>query len=168
MSVEEQERLTREAVTREAVTGETLQGWVVPALAGEQELRAALEQAFDYRGDVTLTLKSGETVVGYAFDRRTGRSLTDSFVRLLPQEGQHRREIAYAEIAALAFTGRDTAAGKSWEAWVRKYQERKRPEKAISGCFRTKTSKAARIWACRFGDVGSFCYIEFGSRGAIV
>jgi hypothetical protein len=119
MSVEERERLTREGLKRE-----TLEGWV-PALAGEQELRGALEEAFDYRGDVTLTLKSGETVVGYVFDRRTGGSLADSYVRVLPQESQERREIAYAEIAALAFSGRDTAAGKSWEAWVQKHQEKK-------------------------------------------
>ena len=134
MSVEKQDGLTREELTREpltretlireTLTRETLQGWV-PALADEQELRRALEQAFDYRGDVTLTLKSGETVVGYVFDRRRGGSLSDSYVRVLPQEGHERREIAYAEIAALAFTGRDTAAGKSWEAWVQKYQEKK-------------------------------------------
>ncbi len=106
------------------MTRETLQGWV-PALAGERELRSALEQAFDYRGDVTLTLKSGEVVVGYVYDRRTGKSLADSCVRVLPQDSNQRRDIAYAEIAALAFTGRDTAAGKSWEAWVKKYEEKK-------------------------------------------
>ena len=33
--------------------------------------------------------------------------------------------IPYSDIAALAFTGRDTAAGKSWEAWVKKYVEKK-------------------------------------------
>jgi hypothetical protein len=33
--------------------------------------------------------------------------------------------IPYSDIAALAFTGRDTAAGKSWEAWVKKYMEKK-------------------------------------------
>lgn len=103
---------------------ETLQGWV-PALASESELRAALEQAFDYRGDVTITLKSGESVVGYIFDRKAGKSLGDSYVRVLPQESQQRRDIAYGDIAALAFTGRDTAAGKSWEAWVKQYQEKK-------------------------------------------
>jgi len=108
----------------EAVTRETLQG-SVPALASESELRAALEQAFDYRGDVTITLKSGEAVVGYVFDRRVGKSLADSYVRVLPQDSQDRRDIAYAEIASLAFSGRDTAAGKSWEAWVKKYQEKK-------------------------------------------
>jgi hypothetical protein len=108
----------------ETVGRETLQGWV-PALAGENELRAALEQAFGYRGDVTITLKSGESVVGYVFDRRPGKSLADSYVRVLPEESHQRRDIAYAEIAALAFTGRDPAAGKSWEAWVKKYEEKK-------------------------------------------
>ena len=29
------------------------------------------------------------------------------------------------EIARLEFTGRDTAAGKSFETWVKKYQEKK-------------------------------------------
>ena len=33
--------------------------------------------------------------------------------------------IAYSDIAALAFTGRDTAAGKTFEAWVKKYWEKK-------------------------------------------
>jgi hypothetical protein len=106
------------------VTRETLQGWV-PTLASENELRTALEQAFDYRGNVTITLKSGETVVGYVFDRRKGATLADSFARVLPQDNPQRRDIAYSEIAALAFTGRDTAAGKSWEAWVKKYEEKK-------------------------------------------
>jgi hypothetical protein len=114
MSTQEMETLTRE----------TLQGWV-PALAAESELRAALEQAFDYRGDVTITLKNGEDIVGYVFDRRTGKSLADSYVRVLPQESQQRRDIAYTDIAALAFSGRDTAAGKSWEAWVKQYGEKK-------------------------------------------
>jgi hypothetical protein len=105
-------------------TRESLQGWV-PPLAEENELRAALEQAFDYRGDVTITLKSGESIVGYIFDRRPGKSLADSYVRVLPQNSPERRSIPYAEIAALAFTGRDTTAGKSWEAWVKKYWEKK-------------------------------------------
>ena len=33
--------------------------------------------------------------------------------------------VAYADIAALAFTGRDTAAGKTFEAWVKKYWDKK-------------------------------------------
>jgi len=103
---------------------ESVQGWV-PKLATEEELRVALEKAFDYRGDVTLTLKDNSKIEGYLFDRTTGSSLTTSFVRVLPKDSSQKLKICYAEIAALAFTGRDTAAGKSWEAWVGKYWEKK-------------------------------------------
>lgn len=105
---------------------ENLEGWL-PDLASDAEVRDALEKAFDYRGDVTLTLRSGEVVEGYIYDRRTGRTLADSLVRMMPSKGENRgrRSIAYAEIAALNFSGRDTAAGKTFEAWVRKYWEKK-------------------------------------------
>ena len=103
---------------------ESVQGWV-PELATEEELRIALEKAFDYRGDVTLTLKNGPQTEGYIFDRVSGISLKTSFVRILLKDSNERKKIAYADIAALAFTGRDAAAGKSWEAWVRRYWEKK-------------------------------------------
>jgi hypothetical protein len=103
---------------------ESLQGWV-PELAGEDELREALEKAFDYRGDISVTRKDGSKIEGYIFDRVLGKNLSDSFVRLLPKDSNQRVKITYSEIAALAFTGRDTAAGKGWEAWVRKYWEKK-------------------------------------------
>jgi hypothetical protein len=103
---------------------ETLQGWV-PELANAGELREALEKAFDYRGDVSITRKDGSKIEGYIFDRTLGKNLTDSFVRLLPKDCNQRVKITYSEIAALAFTGRDTAAGKSWEAWVKKYWDKR-------------------------------------------
>ena len=103
---------------------ESLQGWV-PELTNESELRDALEKAFDYRGDVQVTCKDGSKIEGYLFDRVTGKNLQDSFVQLLPKDSAQRFKIPYSEIAALAFTGRDTAAGKSWEAWVKKYWEKK-------------------------------------------
>ncbi len=103
---------------------ESVQGWV-PELASEEELRIALEKAFDYRGDVTLTLKDHSRIEGYIFDRVSGPTLSTSFVRVLPKDSRQKLKITYADIAALAFTGRDTAAGKSWEAWVRQYWEKK-------------------------------------------
>jgi hypothetical protein len=103
---------------------EKLEGWV-PELAGEEEVRQALEKAFDYRGDVTITRKDGSKVEGYIFDRRTGKTLADSAVRLFPKDGDQKISIPYSEIAALAFSGRDTAVGKSFEAWVRKYWQKK-------------------------------------------
>jgi hypothetical protein len=103
---------------------EGLEGWI-PELVSETELREALEKAFDYRGDVTITQKNGSTVEGYIFDRVAGTTLSSSFVRVLPKQGGGRMKIPYSEIRTLAFTGRDTAAGKSWEAWVKKYWEKK-------------------------------------------
>ncbi len=101
-----------------------IEGWV-PELANEREVREALEKAFDYRGDVTLTQKDGSKIEGYIFDRVGGATLSASFVRILPKNGSGRVKIAYSDIAALAFSGRDPAAGKSWEAWVKKYWEKK-------------------------------------------
>ena len=106
------------------VTRDKLEG-SVPELATAAELLAALEHAFDYRGDVLITRKDGSKIEGYVFDRRTGKTLADSIVRLLPKDGSPKTSISYADIAALAFTGRDMAAGKSWETWVRQYWEKK-------------------------------------------
>jgi hypothetical protein len=103
---------------------ENLEGWV-PDLAGDADLCTALDKAFDYRGDVTITLKTGGTYEGYVFDRRTGTSLDDSVVRLIPKDRDDKVAVRYSDVARLAFSGRDTAAGKSWETWVRKYQEKK-------------------------------------------
>jgi hypothetical protein len=103
---------------------ESVEGWI-PELATQDDLCAALEKAFDYRGDVAITKKDGSKIDGYIFDRVTGTTLENSFVRILPRDSSQRVRISYAEIAALAFSGRDPAAGKSWEAWVRKYWEKK-------------------------------------------
>ena len=94
--------------------------------AGDRgEIREALEKAFDYRGDITMTRKDGSKVEGYLFDRRPGPTLADSFVRIIPTGQATKLNIAYSDVAALAFTGRDTAAGKTFEAWVKKYWEKK-------------------------------------------
>jgi hypothetical protein len=77
---------------REIVSGtsrEKLQGWV-PDLAGQQDLLAALEQAFDYRGDVTITRKDGTRIEGYIFDRRPAATLADSIVRIFPKDSHQK------------------------------------------------------------------------------
>ncbi len=103
---------------------EQLEGWV-PALASDEEKRLALEKAFDYRGDVTLTLQDGRVLTGYVFDRRAGSTLDDSAVRLIPSTERTKLTVPYREISTLTFSGRDTAAGKSFDAWVKKYHEKK-------------------------------------------
>src|SRR5580700_4730500 len=103
---------------------ERLEGWV-PTLVSEDDLRAALEKAFDYRGDVTLTLKSGERIEAFIFNRLTGATLADSMVQYFTPSAPEKRQVSYAEIARIEFSGKDRAAGKQWEDWVKKYNERK-------------------------------------------
>ncbi|MEX0886731.1 MAG: hypothetical protein WD009_09855 [Phycisphaeraceae bacterium] len=91
--------------------------------------RQVLAQAVDYRGDVTLELADGEQVVGYVFDRR--EKPDGVTVRLLLPEGA-RRELPAERITRVAFTGRDTAAGKSWETWVKKYASKKQRGEAAN------------------------------------
>src|ERR1700733_1648206 len=98
---------------------QNLEGWA-PVLGSDPEVLDALEKAFDYRGDVTINCKDGSVVEGYIFDRRTGATLSESFVRLFPKDSAEKRSIAYSEIAGLTFTGKDRAAGASWEAWEKK------------------------------------------------
>jgi hypothetical protein len=103
---------------------ENLEGWV-PELASEEDLRIALEKAFDYRGDISLTMKNGEKVEAYVFNRQTGATLSDSYVQYFASNAPDKRKVSYAEIARIEFSGKDRAAGKHWEAWVKKYAEKK-------------------------------------------
>ncbi|MGA7155680.1 MAG: hypothetical protein WBY53_02470 [Acidobacteriaceae bacterium] len=137
MATAQQEHLKIEQLQRtsaddlEVIAGrerENLEGWI-PELATEAEVREALEKAFDYRGDVTVTRKDGSQVEGYLYDRRSEPTLEASLIRIIPSPKPgvpvERVMVSYADIAALQFTGRDTAAGKTFEAWIKKYWEKK-------------------------------------------
>ena len=107
----------------------TLEGRVFrPATLAE--LAEAVEQAFDYRGDVTLDLTSGIKIEGYVFNRYP--SSPRPFLQLFPKQGSGTIEIPYADVTAITFTGKDTASGKSWEAWVAKKESQRRVEAAQS------------------------------------
>lgn len=104
----------------------------MPQWASAAELFAALEKAFDYRGDITVTRKDGTVVEGYLFDRRTGSGLDDSSIRLMPSDGSANVQIRYADIAGLKFSDRDPASGKSWENWIKRYIEAKKKGESAS------------------------------------
>ncbi len=110
----------------------TLQG-LVATKEDEAALLDALEKAFDYRGDVTLTLTDGSRVEGYLFDRRRGDSLETSVARIMPAEGPtERRAIPFSAIERVEISGKDAAHGKSFERWVRRFTEKKLKELGLS------------------------------------
>ncbi len=90
------------------------------------ELAESVELAFDYRGDVTIALKSGESLVGYLFNRQVSGS--ESSLELFPSDSSIAQKIRYDQIATIAFTGEDTATGKSWETWIAKKESERRAE----------------------------------------
>ena len=104
----------------------SLEGRVVD-LSDPEVRRAAIEQAFDYRGDVTIHTTDGRCIAGYIFDRRVVGD--EPCVRIMPTDPQehsaNRLAIPIARIERLVFTGQDTAAGKSWQTWLKTYVEKK-------------------------------------------
>jgi hypothetical protein len=92
------------------------------------ELCQAVDLAFDYRGDVTLELTSGETVEGYLFNRDAAAD--PPILRVFPQGESGVRLIHYSDIAAIVLSGEDPASGKSWEAWVRKKETERKADAA--------------------------------------
>ncbi len=113
----------------ESREGSRLQG-TSPPLATAKQRAAAMRQAFDYRGDVTIHTRNGRVIQGYVFDCR--QDGPEPYVRLMPTDGTARLDIPYTDIRQLVFSGRDTAAGKSWEAWVKRYQEKRARGEAVS------------------------------------
>ncbi|HMD54171.1 MAG TPA: hypothetical protein VKJ65_06475 [Phycisphaerae bacterium] len=107
-----------------AVVHENLEGYK-PQLDNEAAVCEAVEKAFSYRGDITIITRTGQTFDGYIFDRKTVAGLANSFLRLIPKDGGPRIRISYAEIAQMDFSGRDAAAGKSFQTWLKKYNEKK-------------------------------------------
>ncbi|MGA2633639.1 MAG: hypothetical protein ABSF16_05340 [Terracidiphilus sp.] len=103
---------------------EELEGWV-PQLSSEEDLRQALGKALDYRGDITLTLKNGERIEAFIFNSKTGPTLAESFLQYYTPSSNEKRKVSYFDIARVEFTGKDRAAGKHWEDWVKAYNEKK-------------------------------------------
>ena len=96
----------------------------MPTLATPEEVHAALEQAFDYRGDVLITRKDG-TKWRVTSSTATRENLSSQFRPYPAQRWQRKRPSFTRDVSALAFSGRDMAAGKSWENWVKQYWEKK-------------------------------------------
>jgi hypothetical protein len=92
----------------------------------DSELRDAIELAFDYRGDVTIERKSGEFILCFVFNRSAEGS--PAWLEVFPSDGVGAVKIPYTDVAAIAFTGEDTASGKSWEAWHAKKESERQAE----------------------------------------
>lgn len=118
--------------TPSAPSHQNLQGWSADA-SDPAALDAALELALNYRGDVTILRKSlGEPLEGYVFDKRDADSRSEALLRLIPKGSETKLSVPISDIARLTFSGKDTASGKSFENWVKKYAQKKLAGEAAS------------------------------------
>jgi hypothetical protein len=97
----------------------SLEGWA-PRVGDEVKLTEVIDLAFDYRGDVTVVLTDGRDLIGYVYNRE--RDVTEPYLQVLDPSGASHT-LRYTEIRTIRFTGRDTAAGTSYEAWLRRKGE---------------------------------------------
>jgi len=100
----------------------SLEGWV-PVIGPDLSLVQVIDMAFDYRGNVTIVKRDGAELVGYLYNRDA--TAKEPFLQLFDEEGNGPFKLRYSEIRDVRFTGRDTAAGKSWDAWVARKQQDK-------------------------------------------
>lgn len=90
----------------------------VPEIGDAEALARLIDQAFDYRGDVTVVTADGAHRVGYLFNR--DREAREPFIQLFPSDGGPAETIPYARIRSVALTGKDPAAGNSYTAWLKR------------------------------------------------
>ena len=87
-----------------------------------------IEEAFHYRGDVTVHLRSGERVEGYIFNRNPDAE--SPYLQMYIEGHSAPRHIPYSEIVAVRLTGENTASGGDWEAWIKKKESERQMESA--------------------------------------
>jgi hypothetical protein len=101
----------------------TLEGWV-PQIGQYLTLDEVIDFAFDYRGNTTIVKADGSEVAGYLFNRN--REVPEPFIQFFDDQGAGPFTLPYSAVANIKFTGKDTAAGASWKAWL----ERRERDKA--------------------------------------
>jgi transcriptional antiterminator Rof (Rho-off) len=107
------------------VRDQSLQGATFTCVSDKDRVEA-LDKAFDYRGDVTLTLTTGEVLEGFVSNRVA--KAKPPYLEFWMKGQDTGKKIEYSQVAAVAFSGKDHADGKSWEAWVSKKESERKAE----------------------------------------
>jgi hypothetical protein len=106
-----------------------LEGWTPPTGPGEMPLERVIDLAFDYRGNVTIVKNDGSETVGYVCNRN--RDAAQPFLQYFDEQGDGPFTLRYAEVRTIKFTGKDMAAGQSYEAWQRRKEQEEAAKAAI-------------------------------------
>jgi hypothetical protein len=100
----------------------TLEGWT-PEPDAALPLTRIVDLAFDYRGNITVVLRDGQTLYGYVSNRDI--EAATPYLEMFDGEGEGPYHVPLADVRTIHFTGKDTAAGKSYAAWLARKQAEK-------------------------------------------
>jgi hypothetical protein len=95
----------------------SLEGWA-PEPSEALPLARIVDLAFDYRGNTTVVRTDGVELEGYVFNRNA--EVPEPFIQMFDAGGGGLITLQYSEIRTIRFTGKDTAAGNSYAAWLRR------------------------------------------------
>lgn len=98
------------------------------------KIEQQIEDAFSYRGNVTITFKNGEQEVGFLYNREfpNPKLKVDPFIEIFPTGGGQEK-YALSEIKSVELTGKDCADHESFEEWKKKQEEKKRSKMKGNG-----------------------------------
>ncbi|MDG2200709.1 MAG: hypothetical protein P8K80_05965 [Phycisphaerales bacterium] len=89
-----------------------------------ERFEQALNWAVDYRGDVTLCTADQE-IECYVFDRLPTSNGGNGTIRYMTKADASRIPLSIDQVREVRFSGKDTAAGKSFDRWIQRYIEKK-------------------------------------------
>ena len=74
------------------------------------EVAAQIDEAFDFRGHVTVSFTDGKTLEGYLFNRELTPMNGEAYIEMIPKDTDQRLRFPAASVKSVAITGKDFAA----------------------------------------------------------
>lgn len=76
-----------------------------------KEVAAQIDEAFDYRGHVTVTFTDGKTLEGYLFNREHAPFPNgEAYIEMIPKDTDQRLRFPADSVKSVAITGKDFAS----------------------------------------------------------
>lgn len=74
-----------------------------------KDVAAQIDEAFDFRGHVTVTFTDGKTLEGYLFNRELQPFKGEAYIEMIPKDTDQRLRFPAESVKSVALTGKDFA-----------------------------------------------------------
>ncbi len=74
------------------------------------EVSKQIDEAFDFRGHVTVTFTDGKTLEGYLFNRELAPMKGEGYIEIIPKNSEERLRFPAASVKSVTLTGKDFAS----------------------------------------------------------